>query len=323
MSFTLRNFPTVVTQPLIRNEFTATLESFAGKIFPGCFPGQLGIPLSCMRPGERIRRLRVQQGLSTHDIERLSKRIAAVKGSDDFYISSSWASELETSDGLPSVRKLLSLCGILRIDLHQLLGFFGLDINKVVGYQFLAPPEHTGLALIDLPGRGASSLFPVRLDPGFDPNATVLLSRVIQAWGEIPVGLIETLNLRHSKYGFIGSNDYTLYPLLRPGSFVQIDDRECRVEVSQWRSELDRPIYFVELRDGYACSWCEWRPGRLTLVPHPLSPCGIREFASPRDAEIVGRVTGVAMRLVDGIRGEPNPSPGTRGAIESGNVEER
>ncbi len=68
-------------------------------------------------------------------------------------------------------------------------------------------------------------------------------------------------------------HDYTLYPLLRPGSFVQIDPRMRRIQPSRWRTEFDRPIYFLELRNGYACGWCEVQGNELALLPHPLSPC--------------------------------------------------
>src|SRR5262249_15461345 len=87
------------------------------------------------------------------------------------------------------------------------------------------------------------------------------------------------------------------FPLLRPGSFVQIENHSIRGQTSDWHTEYDRPVYFIELRDGYACSWCEVRGSQLTLVPHPISGCSIRQFAYPSEAEIVGQVTGVAMRL--------------------------
>jgi len=41
----------------------------------------------------------------------------------------------------------------------------------------------------------------------------------------------------------------------------------------------------------------------LTLLPHPLSSCSVRQFNYPDEAEIVGQVTAVAMRLV------PAPEP--------------
>ncbi|HTA56581.1 MAG TPA: hypothetical protein VK805_00400 [Candidatus Baltobacteraceae bacterium] len=57
-----------------------------------------------------------------------------------------------------------------------------------------------------------------------------------------------------------------------------------------------------ELRQGYACSWCEKKENLLVLVPHPLSPVKTRQLIHPREGEIVGRVTGVAMRLAEMAR---------------------
>jgi hypothetical protein len=64
----------------------------------------------------------------------------------------------------------------------------------------------------------------------------------------------------------------------------------------------------VELRDGYACSWCELQGNQLLLVPHPLSSCAIRQFLYGTDAEIVGQVTGIAMRIADAIE-RPDETP--------------
>src|SRR5216683_353800 len=117
---------------------------------------------------------------------------------------------------------------------------------------------------------------------------------------------IQHLDIRHGLYGYIGLQDMTLYPLLRPGSFVQIDPRVRKVQPMRWRTEFDRPIYFVELRDGYACSWCDLLDDQLLLLPHPLSPCSVRKFKYGTDAEIVGQVTAVAMRLSDASDSAPD-----------------
>ena len=58
-------------------------------------------------------------------------------------------------------------------------------------------------------------------------------------------------------------------------------------------------LSYFELRDEYICSWCEIREGHLLAVPYPNSRCEIRRFPYPREADIVGRVTGVAMRLAE------------------------
>jgi hypothetical protein len=52
------------------------------------------------------------------------------------------------------------------------------------------------------------------------------------------------------------------------------------------------------LRDGYVCSWCEVDRGQLLVVPHPYARLQVRRFDYPAQAEIVGRVTGVTMRIV-------------------------
>jgi hypothetical protein len=98
----------------------------------------------------------------------------------------------------------------------------------------------------------------------------------------------------------------TLYPLIRPGSLVQIDASERKISPVPWKTEFERPIYFAELRDGYLCGWCEIDRGRLVVIPHPHSHREVRVFDYPAQAEIVGRVTGVAMCIV-GKRSEPRP----------------
>jgi hypothetical protein len=112
------------------------------------------------------------------------------------------------------------------------------------------------------------------------------------------VGAVESAEDRRqlatAKRGF---RDYTLYPLLRPGSFVEIDPEQRNPRSRPIRSEFDRPIYFIDLRTEYACSWCEIIDDRLLLIAHPLSPIKPRSFAFPKDAEIIGQVTGVAMRV--------------------------
>lgn len=120
---------------------------------------------------------------------------------------------------------------------------------------------------------------------------------MVEVWGEVPIALIQKLDVRHCQYGYVGQQDYSMFPLLRPGSFVQIDSHPIRNTTTEWRTEFDRPIYFIELRDSYACSWCEIRGSQITLIPHPLSGWTIRQFNYPTEAEIIGQVTGVAMRL--------------------------
>jgi hypothetical protein len=150
---------------------------------------------------------------------------------------------------------------------------------------------------------------PVEFKPEFRFETTNLLARVVEKWDEVPIGLLQHLDLRKSVYGYIGLEDTTLYPLIRPGSLVQIDPSQRKISTGKWRTEFERPIYFIELRDGYLCSWCQLEKGQLMAIPHPQSRQAVRHFDYPSQAEVVGRVTGVAMRIVDeeGTRGGATP----------------
>ena len=120
---------------------------------------------------------------------------------------------------------------------------------------------------------------------------------MIEQWGVVPLTYLSTLADDRYSYGYIGSEDFTMYPILPPGSFVQVDEAKNRVTDGLWRSEYERPIYFVETRDGYVCSWCHVSRDRITLQSHPLSPVPVRTLKHPQEAEVIGQVVGVAMRL--------------------------
>jgi hypothetical protein len=250
-------------------------------------------------PGEHLTKLRMRLGITTRDVERLSQQIAETEGNAEYQISNPWLTQLENSDSVPSIFKLYSLSSIYRVKLADLLLLFGIDLQKSIGHQLAAPLPHTHLATPEDQDPEKTVSFPVRFDRGFDLDNTNLLSRMVEIWGEIPIGLIQSLDIRHSLYGYIGLQDFTLHPMLRPGTFVQIDQRVRKIQPLRWRSEYDRPIYFVELRDGYACSWCEMQDGYLLLLPHPLSPARVRRLNYGVEAEIIGQVTAVAMRLTE------------------------
>jgi transcriptional regulator with XRE-family HTH domain len=251
--------------------------------------------------GEKLRIARTRLGITTREVEEHSRKIAEEKGNEEYYISNAWLTQIENSHSTPSIYKLYSLCVIYRLKYTELLLLFGVDLEQIGKHQLFTPLENTHLTTLEVYDKERAISFPIRFDHGFRLEKTNLISRMVEAWGEVPFPLLQSLDLRKSLYGYIGLKDFTLYPILRPGSFVQIDGRQDKVQPSESRTEFDRPIYFIELRNSYACSWCDLQGGKLTLLPHPLSPCSIRQFAYPNEAGIVGRVTGVAMRIASHV----------------------
>ena len=244
-------------------------------------------------------------GITTRDVAELSQKIAETEHKPEYAISNPWLTQIENSTSVPSIYKLYALSAIYRIKFTDLLLLFGVDLGRLAEHQKEMQLPNTHLVNLEVYDTDRTVSFPIRLDRSFDVASTNLISRMVEVWGEIPISLVQHLDLRHSMYGYVGLQDYTLFPLLRPGSFVQVDQRARKVRSGRWRTEHERPIYFVELRDGYACSWCEIQDGDLLLLPHPLSPTTTRRFIYGAEAEIVGQVTAAAMRLA-----EPPDLPG-------------
>jgi transcriptional regulator with XRE-family HTH domain len=266
--------------------------------------------------GIDLRAIRRHHGISTREVERYSRQIAKAEGSAKFYISNAWLSQIEATGSVPGVQKLFSLSVIYRINFAELLCLFGIDLERIGLHQLEIRLPKTHPAKVEVYDEDRTATFPVRFHEGFKVEKTSLVSRIVKMWGEVPISVIRHLDIKNSQYGYIGLRDYTMDPLVPPGSFVQIDNQVHEIlRPSSWRTELDRPIYFVKIPGGYACSWCELKRNQLTLVPHPLSRSRLRHFAFTKDAEIIGRVTGIAMRIVrpekrasDGYVRLPKPS---------------
>jgi len=236
--------------------------------------------------------------MTTREVAVFSKTVARAEGNDQFLLSGPWLTQIENEKAaLPSMYKLFTLASIYGLSYSHLLGLYGVDTNKVKKYHAEMPIAKTHVAEYESADASASLEIPVRFDAGLNLSQTNLLSRMIESWGRVPLEFIQHLDLRHRIYGFVGLEDYTLYPLIRPGSFVEVDPEIKKPQHTLTRSEFDRPIYFVDLRDEYACSWCELIHDKLLLISHPLSPVETRMFAFPKEAEIIGQVTGVSMRI--------------------------
>jgi len=175
------------------------------------------------------------------------------------------------------------------------LSWYGITLSALPGDAALIEHERTHLIGFR-PDEGEVQV-PLSLDPGLDLSRTVFLSRMIQRWGTLPLLLLNKLDLRSYRYGYIGTDDWFMCPIIPPGSFVVVDESHRRIASSGWTSEFDRPIYFLEHRDGYRCGWCSLKDGQVTVQPHPSSLCEPEVYTYPEEIEVIGQVTRVAMIL--------------------------
>lgn len=259
-----------------------------------------------MDAGEQLRALREGLGLSIRMVESASAKLAARHDNSDYLLSLSRISDIETKGITPNLYRLYSLSIVYHVDFGDILRMFGLDLRNIPGDLELAsiPRTHTTNAL----DSEQEVEIPLLMDPGFREERTAPIIRMIQKWGTTPIPLLKKFLNRKFTYGYVGREDWTMYPLLLPGAFIQIDESKRKVEEGPWQSEYERPIYFVEMRDGFVCCWCEMIGSMLTLKAHPLSSVKTRMVKPGSDAEVIGQVVGIAMRL----DGRPRPGQGTK-----------
>ena len=189
--------------------------------------------------GQSLRVLRERFGLTMRDVETASAAIASKHKSDEFSIPPSRLSDIETKGVVPSIYRMYSLSVIYRRDISELFSFFGVDLDQTAEDLHLAmpPKSHYSQALQN----SARARIPVRLDPSFDLRVTLNMGRVIEQWGIVPLSYLAQFANREYTYGYIGSEDFTMYPILPPGTFIQIDESRNRVIEGAWRSEYERP----------------------------------------------------------------------------------
>jgi len=213
--------------------------------------------------GQKLKSLRNRRNITVRDVEQASRRIADVKGDKRFCISNGWLAQLENGDSEPSICKLFSLSVIYRADLSDLLLLYNIDENEAEKFEPVADPQLN------------------RMVTSLNPSQP----------GEHRPG--------HIVYGHLGLGEFTMYPMIRPGAHLKIDTSQNKLVTNAWRNEHERPIYFVELRGGYTCGWCELQGNQLLIIPHHSSPSTVRQFTYPREAEIVGRVVSYSTSCVD------------------------
>ncbi len=245
--------------------------------------------------GQRLKRARERLNLRYRDVEDASLRIAERRKNDEFIVALSRLSDIENKGTVPSIFRMYSLCAIYRLDLSEVLQWYGVDTTQLPADSAQVEIERTHLIGFQVQDQGEVQL-PLRLDPGIDLEKTTFLSRMIQRWGRLPLMLLNGLDLKAHRYAYVGSEDWSMYPLIQPASLVLIDESKRRIVMTGWSNEFERPIYFFEHRDGFACGWCHLEENRLVLQPHPASMCSPRIYKYPEEIDVIGQVVGVAMR---------------------------
>jgi transcriptional regulator with XRE-family HTH domain len=242
--------------------------------------------------GHKLKALRDTRNLTVREVEQATLRIADYKNDKRFLISNGWLTRLEKGVSEPSIYKLFSLSVVYNVNFITLLKLYDIDMAETAKLRPIAHPDSTQLLSPEI----VNDPLPVA---SIQEARTNLLMGMTEIRVKLQLGESKDLNVGSITYGYIGLEDFTMYPLIRPGAIVRIDVRQNRFSSLKWHTEYERPIYFFELRGAYACGWCELHQRQLLIIPHHSSPVSVRRFAYPQQVEIVGRVVSFDTQCID------------------------
>jgi transcriptional regulator with XRE-family HTH domain len=247
--------------------------------------------------GKRLRAERERLGLSLRDVETLSHSIAERRQSFEYHIARTSLADIENGKWAPTLHKLYTLSVIYGRAYEHLAIMCGVPVSEALSEHKTLRLPHTYLI------GPAPEIYKSNLPSAAELRAklrverTNLVPRMIETWDEVPL-VLQLMAGSDALYGYVGMDDYTLYPFVRPGAFVRIDPHQKKIPV-HWHGDHDRPIFFVELREHNVCTWCEMLDGRLILVPSQQSKRRTQHVRYPAEATIVGRVMGISHDIVE------------------------
>ena len=117
--------------------------------------------------GEKLKRVRDRLNLTIRDVEEASRKIAGRHKNDEFVVGLSRLSEIENKGTVPTVYRLYSLCSIYRLDLLEVLEWYGVDMGELAADASAAEIARTHLIHFGAMSSGHVTL-PLALDPGID-----------------------------------------------------------------------------------------------------------------------------------------------------------
>lgn len=156
-------------------------------------------------PGQKLKRVRERLGLRFRDVEEASAKIAARRHNDEYVVALSRLADIENKGSIPSIYRLYSLCVIYRLDMLDVLSWYGVRMSDLPADTSVQEQEETHV--LGIRPEDGSVQVPIALDPGVDLSRTTFLSRMIQRWGTVPLMLFNNIDLRDYRYGFIGTKD--------------------------------------------------------------------------------------------------------------------
>ena len=115
------------------------------------------------------------------------------------------------------------------------------------------------------------------------------MRRLLSAWSDVPLLLMLDVDWDRGPLVLIGLSDRMMWPLLPPGSLLQLDSKVRTIAGGSW-PEFERPIYLIEYRGRFYCCHAQRRGETLRLISHAESPSPPAISILFKEARVRGQV---------------------------------
>ena len=114
--------------------------------------------------------------------------------------------------------------------------------------------------------------------------------RLLTMWRDVPLLLMLDVDWSRGPLVLIGTADGMMWPLLPPGSLLQLDQR-VRTIADGTFSEVERPVYLIEYKNRFFCCHAQRRGDTLRLISHRESHWPADIPVPFKEARVRGQVT--------------------------------
>jgi hypothetical protein len=121
-----------------------------------------------------------------------------------------------------------------------------------------------------------------------DPKSAT--RRLLAMWGNVPLLLMLDVDWERGPLVLIGAADRMMWPLLPPGSLLQLDQTVRSIDDGPF-TEFDRPIYLIEYRNRFYCCHARRRRDAISLISHGESQWPPSISIPLKEARVRGEVT--------------------------------
>ena len=246
-------------------------------------------------PGNWLRGLREDLHLTCVGVERWTSELALRTSNDRYRIRRGRLADIEDKDKPPDIFEVASLSECYKVPYPAVLHAFGIALSEA--QHLLPPPSAVAPAQQPWSFTDTDRPFSLSFETSVSFDSTRLVTESAEELG-IPGPVRREIDDTIYRFGVIGIHDDTMGELVPPGSVVVIDKSRNTVEMRDWKSIRERPIYFVWHENGYTCSWCFLTRDTLFVVPYPTSHQPVMIFKMPRAASILGQVVHVWPPLI-------------------------